>query len=72
MVDRSMGGVNVLDNEDRMPNPLPEKVINLREMNSSEYPIDEESYWENTDDFLGGNSFFRVAGNPLWLQDPKK
>lgn len=61
-----------LDDEDKMPNPLPEKFIDLREMSDLEYPIDEDSYWRNTDDFLGGRSFFRVAGNPLWLQEPKK
>ena len=72
LLKKSTGSVNILDDEDRMPNPLPEKLIDLREMNSSEYPVDEETYWENTDDFLGGNSFFRVAGNPLWLQEPEK
>lgn len=59
---------NILDYEDRLPNPLPEKEIVLRGMQNSEYPIDEESYWKITDDFLGGDSFFRVAGSPLWLE----
>ncbi|WIG80090.1 hypothetical protein KFZ68_08055 [Photobacterium damselae] len=72
LLSRKELSAKILDSEDRMPNPLPEKLIDLREMKDSEYPIDEDSYWENTDDFLGGQSFFRVAGAPLWLQEPKK
>ncbi len=52
--------------------PLPERYVDLIEIEGSEYPFDENSYWENTDSFLGGQSFFRVAGNPLWLQEPQK
>lgn len=72
LLSKKTEDVNILDDEDRMPNPLPEKKVDLREMKNSEYPIDENLYWENTDQFLGGQSFFRVAGNPLWLQGSKK
>lgn len=71
LLSNNLIGANTLDDEDRLPNPLPEKAVVLREMKDSEYSIDEKSYWENTNDFLGGQSFFRVAGNPLWLQAPK-
>jgi hypothetical protein len=72
LLSKKTENVYTLDDEDRMPNPLPEKSVDLRAMKDSEYPLDEDSYWENTDDFLGGQSFFRVAGNPLWLQESKK
>ncbi|WP_394393052.1 hypothetical protein [Shewanella woodyi] len=61
----------ILPDEDKLPNPLPEVELSLRNMSNSEYPIDENSYWKNTDDFLGGESFVRVAGMPLWLQEPR-
>jgi hypothetical protein len=71
LLSKTTGNVHTSDEEDRMPNPLPEKKIDLREMKDSEYPVNEESYWKNTDDFLGGLSFFRVSQNPLWLQEIK-
>ncbi|PJG57600.1 hypothetical protein [Aeromonas cavernicola] len=72
LLSKNSTSINIFHDEDRMPNPLPEKLIRLREIKDSEYPIDEGSYWENTDEFLGGKSFLRVAGKPLWLQEPRK
>ncbi len=72
LLSKNTENVSILENEDRMPNPLPEKIVEIRGMKDAEYPLDEDSYWKNTDDFLGGQSFFRVAGNPLWLQELKK
>jgi hypothetical protein len=71
LISKTSEKVITLDDKDRLPSPLPEKEIDLREMKSSEYPTDEDSYWRNTNEFLGGQSFFRVAGSPLWLQDAK-
>ena len=65
------GDAYIMKDEDRLPNPLPEKKVYLREMKASEYPLDEGAYWKNTDDFLGGNTFFRLGGRPLWLQEAR-
>lgn len=62
----------VLPDEDKIPNPLNETSLELRDMFSSEYPLNENLYWSNLDEFLGGKSFIRVCGNPLWIQDPQK
>jgi hypothetical protein len=47
---------------------LPEKRIRLRAMDEEDYPIDEDSYWRNCDQFIGGPSFIRALGPPIWLQ----
>ncbi len=52
------------------PNPLPEKPIRLRDMSPHEVPSNETSYWQSCDSFLGGNSFLRVLGPPVWLDEP--
>lgn len=61
--------IYLLDVEDRLPFPLPECSLHLRDMDETEYPIDEDSYWDICDTFLGGESFFRVGGKPLWLDE---
>ena len=53
-----------------LPNPLPEKPLHLRPMTAAEIPTDDASYWSACDTFVGGSSFIRIAGPPLWLQDP--
>ena len=57
-----------LESEDRLPVPLPEKCLTLRPMKRNEVPSDEESFWQACDSFLGGASFIRIAGPPVWLQ----
>jgi hypothetical protein len=37
-------------------------------MTAGEIPADDEHYWEACDSFVGGNSFLRVLGPPIWLQ----
>lgn len=59
---------HLLEDEDRFPNPLPEKRLILRPMTSDELPKDEDSYWKACDSFLGGSAFIRIAGPPIWLQ----
>lgn len=54
------------------PNPLPERSLLLRSMREEELPSDEAKYWSACDSFLGGNSFIRVSGPILWLQDVLK
>jgi hypothetical protein len=48
--------------------PPRECPITLREMTAGEIPADDEHYWEACDSFVGGNSFLRVLGPPIWLQ----
>lgn len=55
--------------EDKIMNPIPPKCVSLREMKLSEYVTDEDSYWKNSDEFLGGDSFIRILGEPLWIQN---
>lgn len=54
--------------EDQLPIPLPEKRIRLRAMKEEDYPLNEQMYWNNWDKFIGGPSFIRVLGPPIWLQ----
>jgi hypothetical protein len=56
------------DNDDRLPLPLIEKQIRLRAMEETDYPSNEDLYWENCDKFVNGKSFIRVLGPPIWLQ----
>ncbi|MEW6738203.1 MAG: hypothetical protein AB1489_43415 [Acidobacteriota bacterium] len=58
----------LLDETVWFPNPLPEKPLKLRAMDQSDYPTNEDRYWEIRESFLGGNSFIRVSGPPLWLE----
>lgn len=53
-----------------LPNPLLEQPLRLRPMSNDEVPVDEPSYWSACDTFVGGTSFLRIGGPPLWLQDP--
>jgi hypothetical protein len=55
--------------DSRYPTPLPEKPLTLREMDASEYGLDDKDYWAACDTFVGGPSFIRVLGKPLWLQN---
>jgi hypothetical protein len=50
------------------PNPLPQKYISLRSMDSVENLEDESTYWDACDEFVGGESLIRILGRPLWLQ----
>ncbi len=58
----------ILDEEDRLPNPLPKTEVYLEELTLDESPLDEDSYWESCDMLLGGCDFIRLL-QPLWLQE---
>lgn len=60
------------DPEIMLPNPLIGQPHDLREMEKREYLVDEDSYWRACDGFIGGSSFIRVLGPPLWLQGSEK
>jgi hypothetical protein len=53
---------------DKLPNPLPRRDVYLEVLNYDESPLDEDSYWDACDMFLGGTDFIRVL-QPLWLQN---
>ncbi|MBV2132660.1 hypothetical protein KRX52_07560 [Pseudomonas sp. MAP12] len=72
LVHKTSNECYTLPEEDRFPTPLPETRIALRELQPAELPLDEDSYWRNTDDFLGGSVVFRVMGSPLWLDAPEE
>lgn len=48
---------------------LPMVPLSLRAMSETELVCSEGDYWEASDDFVGGGSFIRVLGPPLWLQN---
>lgn len=49
--------------------PLQASIMGLRAMNSVELSVNGEDYWKACDEFLGGRSFIRILGPPLWLQE---
>lgn len=49
-------------------NPLPEGIFGLREMTQTELGLTEDDYWKASDTFIGGQSFIRILGPPIWLQ----
>lgn len=71
-IGKRITDIEVLPDHVLLPNPLPEKKLHLRPMMKSDYPLDEESYWKCTSDFIGGHSIIRVLGPPVWLQEVKK
>jgi hypothetical protein len=66
----SIDQVDPSDNDEdiRLHLPFPEKDLRLRAMEVEDYPLDEDSYWDNCDKFVNGSSFIRVLGPPIWLQ----
>ena len=50
------------------PIPLHETRVSLRPMEFDDYPTDIETYDRACERFVGGNSFIRIMGPPLWLQ----
>jgi len=75
LVKRSENFRIILDDDEKFPNPLPAKPLKLREMFDSEIDVDEnvdeEAYWQARETFVGGSSFIRILGDPLWLQFPE-
>ena len=68
LLDRDVTHPQPLAPEDMLPNPLPEKPLVLQPLPENEECINEDSYWRACDEFLGGHSFIRVLGHPVWLQ----
>jgi len=50
------------------PVPLPERRIRLVPMENCHLPVDADTYWQACDSFVGGGSFIRILGPPVWLQ----
>ena len=57
-----------LDPMDVLPNPLPESPLRLRDLTAGEDQEQTDRY-DVQDTFLGGGSFLRVGGTPLWIFD---
>jgi hypothetical protein len=51
--------------------PLPQRSMMLRWARPEEEP-DRVGALSASDTFVGGESFVRVTGSPIWLQDPLK
>lgn len=67
--------VEMLPVEYRLPNPLPESVLRVRDMRSGEIPRHEDSYWVAIDTFLGGEGALRIGGAPVfvdYIESPAK
>ena len=61
--------LTLLPMQHRLPIPLPESALRLREMQASELFVDEASYWVAMDSFLGGQGVIRLFGPPLYIDD---
>jgi len=48
--------------------PLPLVPVSLDPMRESDFPTSRELYWSISDEFVGGDRFFRVSPVPFWLQ----
>ena len=72
LIKRSNFYTTIFNEDEKYSNPLPEKQLKLREMTNSEFVTSEENYWSVCDTFIGGASFIRVLGLPIWIQNPEK
>ncbi len=68
LVRREIAEATPLAEVDQFPVPLPETTLSLHALSAEEMCVDEASYWTACDQFLGGNSFIRVLGAPVWLE----
>lgn len=59
-----------LDPRDSLPDPLVEKPLRLRPALPAEDSSQTDVYQVH-DTFLGGPSFLRIGGDPLWLTGPE-
>jgi hypothetical protein len=64
---RSVASAESLDAKYRLPQPLPERSLVLRDMRPDEDPS-QVGHLPASDTFLGGGSFIRVMGPPIWLE----
>jgi hypothetical protein len=71
MVRRSSRYTTIFDRNLRYPNPLPRRSISLRPMSDFEMAVSDADHGRAVDSFVGGRSFIRICGPPLWLQDPE-
>jgi hypothetical protein len=55
-----------------LPNPFPEKSVIIRPMNTTDYPVDRDTYSQACERFLNSNDFIRVLGPPLWMELEQK
>jgi len=68
LLQRSNRRTTIFEGSFRFPNPLPQQPISLRDMTTIESAVEGDDYWQACDTFLGGGSFIRVFGPPIWLQ----
>ena len=59
----------IQDEDLRIKSPLNEVNMYLADLNENENPINEDLYYELTDNF-GRDHFIRILGAPLYLQGP--
>ena len=71
IVRRSSRYTTIFEGSLRYPNPLPRRSISLRPMTDSEMAVSDADYGRAADSFVGGQSFIRICGPPLWLQNPE-
>lgn len=71
LTHRSSRYTTVLEPPLSYENPLTKKPVVLRRMTQEELVTSESDYWKVCDTFLGGSSFIRILGYPLWLQRPE-
>jgi hypothetical protein len=65
LIERSDVCAFVFEGDLQFPNPLPRRSLSLREMTDDESGQD---YYKACDEFVGGDSFIRILGDPIWVQ----
>lgn len=69
LIDRALHPNTSLIGDLTLPNPLERRSLTLRSMTNVELGLSDDDYWKACDSFVGGSSFLRILGPPIWLQD---
>jgi hypothetical protein len=67
LLHREVTTPEALDDEDRLPSPLPACPLSLRPMTDADAPTDESAYDTACEKFVGGEAFLRILGPPIWM-----
>jgi len=67
LVYREEDNPEILAPEDCLPKPLPEKPLKLVTMDGSNYPSNEDLYWNCCAELCGRGCTIRILGPPVWM-----
>jgi len=55
--------------DEGFPRPSPEVALELKELDEQEIPTSKENFYFALNQLIGGKSYFRVGGKPLWIYE---